>query len=455
MSAFGGDSLIPRAKSRDSSNGEASVSFVGQPGSSRIRFCILCSTASFMFGNFYFFDQTSATQAAIIARTGMTDTTFGLLSSVYSWPNVVLPLFGGLLIDRVGVRASTLAFTGLVTLGSLIFTVGLWQRSIALLVMGRLVFGFGGESQNVASLTIISRWFAGKELAFAMAVNIAVSRLGSVAVFNTQPQLVSAGSVTEASLCGLFICLLSFGAAVCTVWLDWLGERRISARTLVTPAGQAASGEEVVNLSDCLSFGRLFWLVALTCVSVYVAAFPFLQVTSTPYLQGRFGFDEKQADFITSLPNLVSAFASPIAGLSADRWGQRPMIMVLGTLTFIACNAGLLVYPACYQCWSVTAFYVVIGMALSLFGSVIWPCIPLVTPPTAHGTAMGLTTAMQNLGMALSPLALSYLHGATASFTLPFLYIIACCLLGLGAGVSIWITDRRGDRTLSRPGGGE
>lgn len=453
--SFCADTLIPRVKSRESADGEAVVPMMAGAGSSQIRFLILCSSSAFMFGNYYFFDQTSATQVAIREQTGMSESTFGLLSSIYSWPNVVLPLFGGILIDRLGVRAACLGFTSLVAAGSFVFTMGLWWRSVHLLVMGRLVFGLGGESQNVASLTIISRWFAGKELAFAMAVSLAVSRLGSVAVFNSQPQLIRESGVTQASLCGTYLCLFSLGAAVCTVWLDWLGQRRIAARELNAGLQGAselprAASDEAVNLRDCMSFNKLFWLVAVTCVSVYMAAFPFLQVTSAPYLEERFRFDKDQANFITSLPNLVSAFASPLAGLMADRWGQRPPIMAMGTLAFILCYGGLLVYPPCEQCWSVVGFYAVIGLALSLFGSVIWPCIPLVTPVSAHGTAMGLTTAMQNLGMALTPLALSGMHSATGSFTLPFVYIIFSCVMGLVAGISIWIVDARGERTLCR-----
>ena len=47
------------------------------------------------------------------------DTTqYTLLYSLYSWPNVILSLIGGVLIDRVlGVRIGTLVFSLLITLG--------------------------------------------------------------------------------------------------------------------------------------------------------------------------------------------------------------------------------------------------------------------------------------------------------------------------------------------------
>lgn len=41
----------------------------------------------------------------LVERLGISDTGYGVISGVYAYPNVILPLFGGLLIDLVGVRA--------------------------------------------------------------------------------------------------------------------------------------------------------------------------------------------------------------------------------------------------------------------------------------------------------------------------------------------------------------
>ncbi len=61
-----------------------------------------------------------------------------------------------------------LLFMSLVASGQLIYTLGLSSQSFYLCLMGRGVFGLGGESLNVAALAMIAMWFKGKELAFAM-----------------------------------------------------------------------------------------------------------------------------------------------------------------------------------------------------------------------------------------------------------------------------------------------
>ena len=57
---------------------------------------------------------------------------------------------------------------------------GGFQHNYNELIAGRIIFGMGGESMGVAQSAIISVWFKGKELAFALGLNLSVSRLGSV-----------------------------------------------------------------------------------------------------------------------------------------------------------------------------------------------------------------------------------------------------------------------------------
>lgn len=410
------------------------------------RFLVLGSTACFMFGNYYFFDQTSATEQPILDTTGMSEKTFGILSSVYSWPNVILPLLGGMFIDRMGVRIAALFFTVLVLIGSILFTLGLSMESTNVLILARVIFGMGGESQNVANLTFISKWFVGKELAFAMAITVAVSRLGSVAVLDSQPALVKSMGVTEASAVTSIICGVSLCSCILACVVDKYADRKDTANGFALSSGDV---DAAASCGDIRKLSTLYWLVSLSCVAVYVAAFPFIQVVSAPYLDERFGYNASDADKIASAINLTSAFLSPLLGLCVDKFGRRPMLIVFSAASFVVCHLTFMLFPVCIHCWSIIPVYIFMGAALSVYGSVIWPCIPLVVDREVTGTAFGITTSVQNAGMALSPMVLTQLHSSTGSWTLPFCYIIACCSIGSAAGIVIWILDRRSGGKLS------
>lgn len=93
---------------------------------------------------------------------------------------MILPLLGGILLDSIGVRMGLIFFCGILTLGQFIFMFGGYSNSYDEMLAGRVVFGMGGESMQVAQSSIISVWFKGKELAFALGLNLSVARLGSV-----------------------------------------------------------------------------------------------------------------------------------------------------------------------------------------------------------------------------------------------------------------------------------
>jgi len=110
----------------------------------------------------------------------ITTSTFNLLYSVYSYPNTVLPIFGGIFLDIIGLRLGILVFSGILTIGQGVFMIGGYQKSFGIMIAGRVIFGLGGESLSVAQSAIVSKWFKGKELAMALGLNISISRLGSV-----------------------------------------------------------------------------------------------------------------------------------------------------------------------------------------------------------------------------------------------------------------------------------
>lgn len=412
------------------------------------RFIVLLGIAGFMFGNFYFFDQTSATEKAIEAQTGMSPTTFGVLSSVYSWPNVVLPLVGGVMIDRIGLKTSTLVFTALTVLGSSLFTLGLWNKSTTMLIAARVVFGVGGESQNVACMAFVCKWFKETNMAFATAIAICVSRLGSVAAFDTQGPFVHNLGVVPASFIGTCICGFSMLSAIFTVAFDVCADRKDKQKGLEV---FNESQDENINVLDAFKLGNMFFLLTISLVATYVAVFPFLQVISANYLNERFDFEESAADSIAAYVNLTSAFLSPILGILVDRFGRRPMLLCFSSGCFVLANVGFILWPACERCWSILSLYILMGIGLSVYGSVIWPCVPLVVEEHMVGTAYGLATSAQNLGMAVSPMLIKWLNKASGGWTTSFIYILVCVSTGLCAGLVVWIMDYRSDRRLILP----
>ncbi len=95
-------------------------------------------------------------------------------------------------MDAYGLHRMTVALSAIVVVGQILFTLSLnmahqfpeqstWLLNASL--VGRLLFGIGGESLGVAQSTFTSRWFhhdglsKGRNyLALAMGINLAVGR---------------------------------------------------------------------------------------------------------------------------------------------------------------------------------------------------------------------------------------------------------------------------------------
>lgn len=78
----------------------------------------------------------------------MNDLQYQLLYSFYSFPNIILPLFGGYFIDRLGKRQGIVLFALIVTVGQFFFAVSTHAVHASegfgkfLMIFSRFIFGY-------------------------------------------------------------------------------------------------------------------------------------------------------------------------------------------------------------------------------------------------------------------------------------------------------------------------
>jgi MFS family permease len=140
------------------------------------RWAVLVALSLAMFGNYYAYDAVAPVADLLQRALGFTDTQIGTLNAIYSLPNVVMVLIGGILIDRFGTRTATLVFAVICAVGA---AVTASTGSFPVMAAGRLIFGLGAESMIVAVTVAIGQWFVGRQLGLAFGVNLSIARAGS------------------------------------------------------------------------------------------------------------------------------------------------------------------------------------------------------------------------------------------------------------------------------------
>ena len=352
------------------------------PRSTRWIVLVLISLA--MFGNYYIYDSISPLADVLKEQLGFSDTNIGLLNAIYSIPNIVMVLIGGISIDRIGTRRATLIFGVLCLVGSVITVLA---GRLEVMAAGRLVFGLGAESLIVAVTTAVAKWFRGKELSFAFGVNLTIARLGSFAALNSPSW--AAGLYGEWRL----PLLLSVGAGVlCVVGaiLYWILEVR-AERTY--DLGEAA-GTDRVKFRDLFSFGTSYWFIVALCVTFYSAIFPF-QTFAVKFFIEAHGVDRELGGFLSSMLTLFAMVATPLFGLLVDKIGKRALAMIFGSLLLLPVYL-LMAYTGI----SLFIPMAMMGVAFSLIPAVMWPSVAYLVDQPKLGTAYGLMTLVQNIGLA-------------------------------------------------------
>ena len=183
---------------------------------SPLRWLILFLTCLLMLGNYYCFDIPSASKDLLESSLGstFTETKFALLYSLYSYPNVIIPFFGGVLVDKLGTQRSILIFTCFILAGQILLAIGINSKVWWLMFLGRIVFGLGGENLSVGQSAFVAEWFGSKEVAFAFGINLSCSRLGSVINDQLTPWIAKEfGGVAYSYWFGAIMCIVSLVCA--------------------------------------------------------------------------------------------------------------------------------------------------------------------------------------------------------------------------------------------------
>lgn len=109
--------------------------------------------------------------------------------SAYAFPNIVLPLFGGYIIDRFGVRVTLISTYCICLIGNIIFAIGGSYLSYTTILVGRSIFGVGNETCSMAVTVLITKWFIGGRLNLAYALNGVALGFSGFAAGITSPML--------------------------------------------------------------------------------------------------------------------------------------------------------------------------------------------------------------------------------------------------------------------------
>ncbi len=359
-----------------------------------------------MFAGYMFTEIISPIKPLLESTYGWTSSDFGTVVSAYGWFNVffVALILVGILLDKFGIRFSTLSSAGIMVIGALIkyyafagtFEPGVTIFGLELRVfyasIGYALFGVGVEYAGITVSKSVVKWFKGKEMALAMGMQVAIARLGSFVPLAFGAKIAKTFDIPTYILMGvvfLIIGLISF-------FLYNTMDKKLDKED--ASGGNAAPSDEFKFSDLAVIFtNKAFWYIAILCVLFYGAVFPFYKY-GPDLMVNKFGVPDDWAGLIPSLVPFGTIFLTPFFGGIYDKKGKGASIMILGAVLLIVVH--LIYYlPFITNIYVAVANAILLGIAFSLVPSAMWPSVPKIIPEKQLGSAYATIFYIQNWGL--------------------------------------------------------
>jgi MFS family permease len=260
------------------------------------------------------FQSVAAMSPAIMKAYGVGLGDIGLLISLYLAPGMAFALPGGEIGRRFGDKRVVLFGLALMIAGGLLMAFApAWHWQIA----GRIVAGIGGVVLNVLMSKMVTDWFAGKEIATAMAIFVNSWPARIALCLFLLPAIVAEKGIATAQLLTTAFCALGFVLLAAL----YRSPPHSGSGTIVP----AASWPRPPVIRAMVAAGSIWGL--------FNAAIGMVFGFGTILLVER-GWDLAAAGSATSLVLWLVSISVPFGGILADRTGKHVEIMLIGFALF-------------------------------------------------------------------------------------------------------------------------
>ncbi len=386
----------------------------------------------------YIYEIPSGMESIIIQILQIDVARYSLLYTVYSLPNIILPLIGGLLVDRiVGIRPGILIFMSISLIGQLGFSLGGYYDSFIIMIISRFVIGIGSQMSLVISDPLAARWFKGKEIAFMFALIGTACRFGGIGgiylgtVFYDWLGFIN----NKHSRLGLTL-MISFGIlliATCTtvllVILDKKGEKVLMKQN----KEKKPSTKKSKCTECCRNFKASFWFICIMFASFFTTIFSFV-TTSQLFFVSKFNLSLKMANIATIVSYTLPVIA-PIIGILIDGTGYYISWGLFG-------GFGVLFGGHLLFCFSSGLHFIpfignaIIGLSYISFNTAM-RIVPAILVSEDHlVTAYGLLEVFQSFSYSLVDLIVGLLDDNFGYF-IQEIFLLCLSLSGIISGIIV------------------
>eukprot|EP00549_Striatella_unipunctata_P019143 CAMPEP_0118681368 /NCGR_PEP_ID=MMETSP0800-20121206/4898_1 /TAXON_ID=210618 ORGANISM="Striatella unipunctata, Strain CCMP2910" /NCGR_SAMPLE_ID=MMETSP0800 /ASSEMBLY_ACC=CAM_ASM_000638 /LENGTH=656 /DNA_ID=CAMNT_0006577653 /DNA_START=25 /DNA_END=1995 /DNA_ORIENTATION=- len=372
----------------------------------------------FLFLTMWFEVGTSYTYFAVGAladrfkeRYDITDAGIGQLTSAYFIAAIIGPFIAGVAMDSLGPGPVNMGATFIVFLGAVAQAYSDGPDMYWLLVVGRLLVGFGGDAAPFLTVEMLGRIFPDYLGLMAGIRNLVQSTNGFLSFILLPMWAANHSQVTDnaGTTFALWVCavlsFLSFAAVSLCVFMLHQEKSAAAAAKAEAQADQAAIMKNIRALTRATTpeipsdwtrwlLPVSFYFAAVGIQAQYFCALAFTSFSVQVYTN-KFGTSASFASFATGLINLLAGLMGPIMGPLSDKYGKRAESLAF----FSACAAVGFLVLAVGPSSEMTVWIATVLFAFQYgFGDTVsYVSIRFIVDPSRTGIGYGIYSVIGNL----------------------------------------------------------
>ncbi len=338
----------------------------------------------------------------LIKEFGLGFTSASSLMWVVALPGLLLAIIGGLLTEKYGVKALSIAGTAVMTTSSAFCSL---STSIAFLQICRLFLGVGGALVVVSAPGLILQWFEKSELGVAMGIFGLTMPVATVLSFNTLAVLANGYGWRSVFLLPLVVNILALSLCI------------LLAKERSTISYEKVSLAPLRNVN--------IWILGVIWGLFNMAVVGYSTWGKTIFTG--YGLAGGIPDLLASML-MLGALTTPLTGFLSDRLGGRRRFFII-----LASAAMFLMFPLFP--YVEASFLLVVGLVLGLLVALLPPALfalpEEILGPGKGVLGWGVLSAFMNLGFLLGPLSGGYVLDATKGTSTVFFLLSLFALFSL------------------------
>jgi MFS family permease len=337
----------------------------------------------------------------------------GTLIGLYFAPGVALALPGGAIGRTFGDKRTVLAALLLMLIGGLAMALSdSWSIQIA----GRLISGAGGVMLNVQMTKIVADWFAGKEIATAMAIFVNSWPAGIALSLLALPLIGSNLGIKAVHLAVAAV----IGAALALFALTY----QPPAKAVSAAVGETSARLDRRAATAVITAGLIWGLFNIGFAMIF---------SFGPSMLVERGWSIPAAGSVISSALWLAVISVPLGGFLADRSRRPSLVLTAG------CIVSAILIVALPRSGAVIPIIIAIGLINGLPAGPMMSLPARVLRPETRAIGMGIFYTLYYGTMMLGPVvggALAKWAGSTAA-ALDFgaALLVACPVL-------LWVFNR-------------